>query len=475
MEKQNMWRLAAFASPLTPVTVAFVPLVLFLPSFYAQDLGFDVAAVGAALIFARLVDAVSDPLIGFLSDRTTSRLGRRRPWILAGAPLLMLAVWNLFVPSDGMTTLGLQVAVVFVYVSWTMVFIPHQAWGAELNTEYTQRTRINVFLGLFNTFGVFLCLLIPFFFLSPQSATLKQSIFGWAMDGSVDVPERLDRILAFNGQGNVPYQDIMFFIAIVVIVLLPVTIAACLFSVKEGIKPPAPINWAKTLRLFQRNKPFARMVTGNFFLQISVQLWAAAQPFYLAYILKMPQNFLLLIVIMQGFALITVPAWGYIARWVGRGRGLAFAGICMVLGFLLLSVIPSGSLFAVIFPYLLLGAAADGKWMMPIGLAADAADYDHWKNGSEEAGLHLSVLFLTNKIGIAMGGLTLVAFGLFGFQPGTPDNSETAITAVKYISTLVPMMFSFIGVLIMWNFRLTPKVHDAIRRRLDLRAVPKSR
>ena len=266
MQTQSYWRLAAFASPVTPVTVAFIPLVLLLPGFYAQDLGFDVASVGVALIVARLVDAVSDPTIGFLSDRTTSRFGRRRPWILVGTPLLMLAVWNLFVPPEGISALGLQIGIILVYLSWTMVFIPHQAWGAELNNQYRVRTRIIVFLALFNTLGVFLCLLIPFFFLSPQSAQVKQAVFGWAMDGSVDVPDRLDRILAFNGQGDVPYQDIMFLIAIMVVVLLPITVGACLFSVKERNKPPAPVNWSQTLRLFQRNKPFARMIAGNFFL-----------------------------------------------------------------------------------------------------------------------------------------------------------------------------------------------------------------
>lgn len=466
-----MWRLAAFASPLTPTTVAFVPLILLLPGFYGQDLGFDVATVGAVIIFARLFDAVSDPTIGFLSDRTTSRFGRRRPWIVVGAPLLMIGVWNLFVPGEGVTQAGLQIGIIFVYLSWTMVFIPHQAWGAELNNNYHQRTRINVFLALFNTFGVFLCLLIPFFFLSPQSAQVKQTVFGWAMNGSVDVPDRLDRILAFNGQGNVPYADIMFLIAVTVMVLMPVTVTACMLSVKEGAKPPAPIHWKQTRRIFQRNKPFARMVAGNFFLQISVQLWVAAQPFYLTYVLKMPQNFLLLVVVMQGFALITVPAWGYVAKAVGRGRGLAFAGICMVLGYIALQIIPPESLAAALIPYLLLGAASDGKWMLPIGLASDTSDYDHWKNGSQEAGLHMSVLFLTNKIGMAMGGLTLVAYGYFGFQPGATDNSETAIAAMKYISTLAPMTFSMIGVLIMWNFRLTPRAHEAVRRRLDRRAA----
>ena len=81
------------------------------------------------------------------------------------------------------------------------------------------------------------------------------------------------------------------------------------------------------------------------------------------------------------------------------------------------------------------------------------------------------MLFLTNKIGIAMGGLTLFALGLFGFQPGAADNSQAAITALKYFATMVPLACSCIGILIMWNFPLTPRAHEALRRRLKRRAA----
>jgi len=464
------WRLMAFASPLTPVTVAFVPLVLLLPGFYSQDLGFDIAVVGVVLIVARLFDVLSDPLVGVLSDRTRSRFGRRRPWIVVGTPLLMLAVWNLFVPSGDLSAAALQFGVVALYLAWTMVFIPLQAWGAELDRGYSQRTRINVFLTLFNSVGVLLCLLVPFFFLSPQSAALKQQLFGWAMQDGVRLPARMANILAFDGQGLLPYQDIMYLLAIIVVVLLPVTVIACLASASENRAPPRSIDWVRSVRLLQRNKPFARVLAGCFMLQISVQLWVAAQPFYLTYILGMPQNFLLLIVIMQGFALMTVPLWGAAARRLGRGRSLALAGILMMLGFAALLIVPPLSLAAAVIPYLLLGAASDGKWMLPIGLAADAADYDHWKNGTQETALHMAVLFLCNKLGIAMGGIMLVALGLFGFQPGAAEQQETALAALRYLATIVPMTCSLLGVMLMWNFRLTPRAHTAILRRLTGRS-----
>jgi len=471
------WRLAAFASPITPVTVAFLPLVLLIPGFYAQDMGIPVAAVGGALLIARLFDAVSDPLVGALSDRTRSRWGRRRPWIVAGTPVLMLGVWALFLPSGTPTLPQLYASVLLVYFGWTLVFIPHQAWGAELQRSYEGRTRLNVYMGLFNALGTVLCLLLPFLVLSPQAQPLKRFVFSWALDGDTWLPEAAVRILSHEDVTRVPFTEIVSMLAIIVMILLPLSVLLCVLSNREVPNEPAPVNLRSAIAIIRDNKPFARMVLGAIFVQISVQLWTAAQPFYLSAVLGQPSLFLLLLIINQVFALLTVPTWGFIARKIGRARGLAVAGLMMISGFVLLFLAPTlaptfGVLLPIVAAYLFLGAASDGKWMMPIGLAADSADYYEWKTGKKEAGLHLSMMFFANKIGIACGGLTLIAFGLFGFQPGSPDNSPQSIEAVKYISTIVPIICSAIGMAILWNWRITPRTQEAIRRRLTRRTAP---
>jgi glycoside/pentoside/hexuronide:cation symporter, GPH family len=471
----SRWRLAAFASPITPVTVAFLPLVLLIPGFYAQDMGIPVAAVGGALLIARLFDAISDPLIGALSDRTRSRWGRRRPWIVAGTPVLMLGVWALFLPSGTPSLPQLYASVLLVYLGWTLVFIPHQAWGAELQRSYEGRTRLNVFMGLFNAMGTVLCLLLPFLVLSPQAQPLKRFLFGWALDGDTWLPDAAVRILSHDDASRVPFSEIVAMLAVIVMVLLPLSVLLCVTTNREVPTTPAQVNWRSAINVWRENKPFARMVIGAIFVQISVQLWTAAQPFYLSAVLGEPDLFLLLLIINQVFALLTVPAWGFIARAIGRARGLAVAGLMMIMGFALLFLVPTlapgyGVLLPTIAAYLFLGAASDGKWMMPIGLAADSADYYEWKTGKKEAGLHLSMMFFANKIGIASGGLTLIAFGLFGFQPGSPDNSPQSIEAVKYLSTVVPIVCSAIGMAVLWNWRITPRAQEAIRRRIARRA-----
>lgn len=467
--------MAAFASPITPVTVAFLPLVLLIPGFYAQDMGIPVAAVGGALLIARLFDAISDPLVGALSDRTRSRWGRRRPWIVAGTPVLMLGVWALFLPSGAASLPKLYASVLLVYLGWTLVFIPHQAWGAELQRSYEGRTRLSVFMGLYNALGTVLCLLLPFLVLSPQAGPLKGFLFGWAMDGDTWLPAAAIRILSHQDSSRVPFAEIVAMLAVIVLVLLPVTVLLCVLTNREVPTAPAQINWRSAINVLRDNKPFARMLLGGIFVQISVQLWSAAQPFYLSAVLGEPDLFLMLLIINQIFALLTVPIWGFIARSVGRARGLAVAGLMMIMGFLLLFLVPSlsptfGVLLPTIAAYLCLGAASDGKWMMPIGLAADSADYYEWKTGRKEAGLHLSMMFFTNKIGIASGGLALIAFGMLGFQPGSPDNSPESIEGVKYLSTIVPIVCSAIGMAVLWNWRITPRAQEAIRRRLARRA-----
>ena len=91
-------KLLAYSSAEFPMSMASTPVGLFIPAFYTQDLGLGMVAVGAILMLSRFWDVLTDPLIGYLSDRTKTRIGRRKPWIIVSVPLVMISIYHLFFP-----------------------------------------------------------------------------------------------------------------------------------------------------------------------------------------------------------------------------------------------------------------------------------------------------------------------------------------------------------------------------------------
>ncbi len=95
------WRLALYGAVNLPTSVVGLPIALYIPAFYSENLGLSLVAVGALIALSRLTDVVTDPLIGILSDRWHTRFGRRKPWMAFGTPLKLLSLWMLFVPDSG--------------------------------------------------------------------------------------------------------------------------------------------------------------------------------------------------------------------------------------------------------------------------------------------------------------------------------------------------------------------------------------
>jgi Na+/melibiose symporter-like transporter len=135
-------RLTAYALPSLVSSVAALPLALFVPAFYADDLGVPLAAVGMAIAASRLLDVVTDPLIGIASDRLPLGWGRRKPWMVLGTPIFAFALWQIFVPGETASVASLLGWSALLYLGFTMVDLPHKAWGAELSSDYDERSRI---------------------------------------------------------------------------------------------------------------------------------------------------------------------------------------------------------------------------------------------------------------------------------------------------------------------------------------------
>ncbi len=196
-------RLIAYSAPSLVTSIAALPMALFVPAFYSGDLGVPLAAVGGAIAFSRLLDVVTDPLIGLLSDRLPLPLGRRKTWMALGVPLFLVAIWQIFVPGDSASATHLLVWSAALYLGFTMIDLPQKAWGAELSTEYDERSRITSWREAISTVG--------------QVALL--AVLVW---------------MASRGIENAALQ--LHGIALAVLVALPVLMLCCLVLVAE--RPP---------------------------------------------------------------------------------------------------------------------------------------------------------------------------------------------------------------------------------------------
>ena len=134
--------LFAYSLPGLPIAAMGLPIAVYLPPFYAVEVGLGWFAVGAIFAAARFFDVVLDPIMGVLTDRTKTRWGRRRVWMVAAVPIMVIAAYLVFIPPAGVSSMFVVAALVMLYVGWTMLTVTHLAWGGELTGDYHERSRI---------------------------------------------------------------------------------------------------------------------------------------------------------------------------------------------------------------------------------------------------------------------------------------------------------------------------------------------
>ena len=167
----SFWRMMAYGSINVPLSFIGYPLVIFVAPFYAGELGLPLGLIGTMLFFARMSDVITDPFVGVGSDHLRSRWGRRKPVIAAGIVMMMLGVYKLFLPEPPVTIWYFLVWVSVVYVGFTMVTIPHEAWGGELSNNYHERTQITGTRQFFGLAGMVCATIVPAIVFSQPGGT----------------------------------------------------------------------------------------------------------------------------------------------------------------------------------------------------------------------------------------------------------------------------------------------------------------
>ena len=206
-----------------PLALVGYPIAIWLPAFYAGEINISLAAVATMLLVAKLTDVVTDPLVGVVSDRLRTPIGRRRPVILLGVPVLVVSIWFLFVPVAGADATYLLICIAGMYIGTTLIGLPYGAWGAELSPDYVQRARVTAWREQFTLIGLLVAAFIPF-------------------------------LVEQYGDGSI--SSIMRYMALAICIATPVAVVALCLFVKETAPEKAtekPSERARDMTLFCYN------------------------------------------------------------------------------------------------------------------------------------------------------------------------------------------------------------------------------
>lgn len=436
------WRLAAFSGPAIPIGALGLPIGVYLPHFYAGEMGLGLAAVGTIFMLARFWDVFTDPMMGVLSDKYPTRWGRRRPWLVLSVPLLGLSVYMVFVPTAPVTNFYLLSTMFFLYVGWTMLTICHMAWSAELSDDYNERSRIQGYREAFQLLGVPLVLLIP--------ALIERM-----------GPENVDAARV-NSMG--------WFI----IIVLPIAIAINLWFVPERKSQhrdvPTTSFLSQVIPLF-RNTPLRRLLAADFLSGFGGAALASMYMYEatLVWGVGSAASFLLLLYFFGGIGFIPIVL--KLSYVLGKHRTVVLAAVFNVCFPPVIFLIPHGNVWVASAVLFFLGVNVGTTTTLYRSMMADVADLDELETGQKRTGLFYSLLTLTQKIGGAVAvGVVFWTLALIGFVP-RGENTAEAIQGLSYVFVATPMICNALVAVIIWFYPIGPKEQTELRRRLDERFV----
>ena len=430
-----------YAVPSPVTSVAALPMALFVPAFYADELGLPLAVVGAAIAASRLLDVVTDPLIGSMSDRLETRWGRRKPWMVVGTPLFLVAVWQVFVPGESASTSHLLLWTALLYLGFTMIDLPHKAWGAELSTDYDERSRVTSWREALSTAGQ----------VGLLAFVLVLGVRG--VDGSA---EQLRAI------------------AWLILLGLPVLVAIAVISVPEG-RPEVFANERRSflagLRLVARNPAFGRMIGCVLLFVSGIAIQGTLHRLVLADVMGDESSFPLMILLENLATLVAVPLWLWLSLRIGKHRALMVAALWLAALSLPLALLREGDTDLLIAAIVVRGSSFASILFLANSIAADVIDVDTLASGEQRSGLYFAAWGMTIKLSLALGvllGTTLPA--AFGYDPAATVTAPDVQARLMLVYSLVPAAMMAAGALFLYRFPITRERHDEVRAAIEARS-----
>ncbi|MEO1475046.1 MAG: MFS transporter, partial [Pseudomonadota bacterium] len=360
-------RITAYCLPAIPLSALSLPLAVFIPPLYAEHTTLSLNLIGTLFFATRIIDVFTDPGFGLFADKTRPSIGRRRFWMIASLPLLMISIWMLFNPPADAGWLYLTVWLSLVYLGYTVSFISHLAWGAELSGLYDDRSRVLGFRQIAVNGGMLTVLVLP--------ALLSLD------DDSVA------RATAMS---------------VYVLISLPITIALSSALVPDPRPKEQKIDTPPLrdiIRDLTGNAYLSRLIIAEFCLASALATTGSLFVWFSEDVLQTGDQTSLVLLAYFGAAVISMPLWIWVAKRYEKHTAFSIA---MIYGAATLGAyvfLPPGNLAVALFGTTLYGLAFGAGIFLARAMMADIADHDALVHGEPRMSVFFSTLTLTAKVG----------------------------------------------------------------------------
>lgn len=432
--------LSAYSVPAFAFAFIHGPALSVLQGIYAKHFGLGLEEIAFVVFLARVFDAVTDPIAGYLSDAYRLRRGTRKPWILVGSIIAVVGCWFLYVPPGPVTVASFLLWYLVANLGWTIAEVPYAAWLAELSANYEERARIASWRAMSRYLGLMAFFALPIL-TSPFLGTTEFT------------PETLR------------WSSIFAVIATLVTALVAVLVVpngaasmrreqAGLREAVRGVLRNPPLQWFTVM--FALSGLGAGIAWGLVFFYIDGYLGLGAQ-------------FAGLLVLSMPVAFLATPVWSWACRRFGKQQAWAIGCAGTIVASLAFAAItPSAWAGAAVAATLLLfNALITVEAVAGPSVLADVVDYGRWRFGADYAGTYFAFYAMVQKINVGLGsGLGLYVAGSLGFDATLAQQSSRGILGLLVAYAVLPAVFYAGAAIMIWKFPI-----DRRRQRTLVRAI----